>query len=266
MKCRGYVDGAGWGSYSPSFFRHEKETTMAVESVKKDNQQAAKKRQVALLFELEHSAVGGRAVLFDVCKRLLTEREVEFTEALFVRYFQKLSLEKCIGELLEAVGKKRLSAAKLAAEISEEVKAAMADKRLKMPTGFAKLIEQAKAENAVCGALTAMSRDAAEALVKRLGLDGVISKIHYAAPEADCFPTADAWLKLAKAVAVQPQGCIVLATNNASCKAALSGGMRPVAVPDEFTGYQDYGGSDLLIEKLNDEAITSIVALMAESR
>ncbi|MEI6808123.1 MAG: HAD hydrolase-like protein [bacterium] len=239
---------------------------MAGESVKKDSQQSAKKRQVALLFELEHSAVAGRAALFDVCKRLLTERDVEFTEALFVRHFQKLSIEKCIAELLEAVGKKRLSAAKLATEIAEEVKTALSDKRLKMSSGFSKLIEQAKAENAVFGALTALPKEVAEALVKRLGLDGVLAKINYAAPEADCFPTADAWLKLAKAVAVPPQGCIVITTSNSSCKAALSGGMRPVAAPDEFTGFQDFGGADLLVEKLNDEAATAIISLMIQSR
>lgn len=239
---------------------------MAGESVKKDNQQSAKKRQVALLFELEHSAIAGRAALFDVCKRLLTEREVEFSEALFVRYFQKMSIEKCVGELLEAVGKKRLSAAKLAGEITDEVKISLADKRIKMSSGFSKLIEQAKAQNAVFGALTALPKEAAEALAQRLGLDVVLTKINYASSEADCFTTADAWLKLAKAVAVPPQGCIVLTTDNASCKAALSGGMRPVAAPDEFTGYQDFGGADLLVEKLNDEAATAIISLMIQSR
>lgn len=239
---------------------------MAVETAKKDGRQATRTRPTALLFELEHSAVGGRAALFDVCKRLLTEREIELTEALFVRFFQRLSIEKCVGDLLDAVGKKRLSPAKLAAELTDELKIVLADKRLKMPGSFAKLLEQAKAENAVFGALTALPGDIAEELVKRLGLDGVLAKIHHASPEAECFPTADAWLKLAKAVAVPPQGCIVLATSQASCRAALSGGMRPVALPDEFTAYQDFGGSDLLVEKLNDEAVAAIVSLMMQSR
>ncbi|MEI6971057.1 MAG: hypothetical protein WCL44_06015, partial [bacterium] len=88
----------------------------------------------------------------------------------------------------------------------------------------------------------------------------------HAAPEADNFPTADAWLKLAKAVAVAPQGCVVITTNQESCMAALSGGMKPVAIPDAFTAFQDFGGADLLVDKFNDEAIEAIVALMIQSR
>lgn len=239
---------------------------MAGESAKKDSQPALKKRPIALLFELEHSAVDGRTLLFDVCKRLLAEREIELTPALFMTHFQKLSIEKCLDGLLEAVGKKRLSAGKLAAEIADEVKVAFSDKRLKVQSGFTKLIAQAKEENAVFGALTALPQDVADGLVKRLGLDGTLAKVHRAAPEADCFPTADAWLKLAKAVAVPPQGCVVIATNQASCRAALSGGMRPVALPDEFTSFQDFGGADLLLEKLNDEALEAIADLMSQSR
>ncbi|MEI6970612.1 MAG: hypothetical protein WCL44_03760, partial [bacterium] len=147
---------------------------MAGESVKKDSQPVAKQRPIALLFDLEHSAVDGRSLFFDISKRLLAEREIELTPALFMRHFRKQSMEKCLDGLLEAVGKKRLSAAKLAGEITEELKVGFTDKRLKMPAGFAKLVAQAKAEEAIFGALTALPNEVADDLIKRLGLDGVL--------------------------------------------------------------------------------------------
>ena len=244
----------------------KKEKKMASESTKKDNKQVDAKRPVALLFELENSVVNGRALFFDVCKRLLAERDIALTPALFLRYCQNVSIEKSMIGLLDAVGKKRLSPEKLASEIADEMKVAMADKQLKMSSAFTKLLAKSKEENAVFGALTALPQDVAVALVKRLDLSGTLTKIHHTSPDVESFPTADAWLKLAKSVGVVPQGCIVLTTTTGSSRAALSGGMRPVACPDEFTDGQDFGGADLYVEKLNDEAIASIVSLMRESR
>jgi len=240
---------------------------MPGESSRKDSPQVeTRKRPVALLFELEHSAIAGRSISFEVCKKLFAEREIELTPPLFVRHCRWPARETCMTEFLDVVGKKRLSGAKLAVEVGEALKDAFTDKHLKMAGGFAKLVEKARKENAVLGALTALDPEVATGMIKKLGMDEMNLKLHYASPDTPSFPTADAWLKLAKAVGVPPAGCTVLTTSAGSCKAALSGGMKPVAFPDEFTSCQDFGGADLLIEKLSDEIVDSIIALMVHSR
>jgi len=235
------------------------------ESARKENQQGgSKKKTVALLFEFENITVNGRKIVYDVCKRLLSEKEIDLTPSLFVRYCLRPSADIFLPELLDVVGKKRLSPSKLAAEIDAEIKKALADNHLKISGGFAKLLEKARRENATIGALTALSQDVTQGLVKKLGLDGTSLHLYYAAAGVVNFPTADAWLKLAKMVGVAPQGCTALATSSESCKAALSGGMSLVALPDDLTSSQDFGGVDLLIDKLNDESIGQVVSLMIQ--
>jgi len=237
---------------------------MATGTKKGSEQKVEFRRPVAFLFELENSAVDGRKMLFDVCKQLLGERDAELTPELFVRYCTIPSPARFVPALLDAMGKKRLSAEKLAAEITEALHSALLGDRVRAMPSFTKLMQKMQDKNVLLGSLTALPRDTAEALLKKLGLEKFNVKIHCSAPDAGAFPTADGWLKLAKVVSVPPVGCAALATSGVSCAAAVSAGMHCVALPDEFTSYQAFSGADLLVDKLSDENVTEIQSMLIQ--
>lgn len=240
---------------------------MTTETAKRGiERRADPRRPVALLFELENSAVDGRKVLYDVSKSLLADRGVELNPVLFSRHWVGPALHKSLPAVLDTAGKRRLSAEKLAGDIADGVKRALTEDRPRMSPGFSKLLQKVKDKHAAIGALTSLPQETADCLVKSLGLAEMQTRVHYTSQEAVVFPTADGWLKLAKIVAVPPGGCTVLSTSSASCKAALSAGMHCVAFPDDLTSFQDFSGSDLVVNKLSDENLADILSVLVQSR
>ena len=69
-------------------------------------------------------------------------------------------------------------------------------------------------------------------------------------------------LKIAKAMSKSPRVCIALVSSMASCKSALSAGMRCVALPDAFTSFQDFGGADVVYEHGDEVAIEELLKTM----
>ena len=45
----------------------------------------------------------------------------------------------------------------------------------------------------------------------------------------------------------------------AACKSAMSADLRCVAVPDDFTSFQDYSGADLILGSLDEMSAREIV-------
>jgi beta-phosphoglucomutase-like phosphatase (HAD superfamily) len=55
----------------------------------------------------------------------------------------------------------------------------------------------------------------------------------------------------------------VLVSSNTACKAALAAGLRAVAIPDDFTAHQDFGGADIIVDSASDIDAGEILAAMA---
>lgn len=74
------------------------------------------------------------------------------------------------------------------------------------------------------------------------------------------YPRADAWLKLVKELEVKAPACIALTTSMVACKAALTAGIRAVAIPDRYTGFQDFGGAHAVAERLEELDIVDLIS------
>ena len=214
-----------------------------------------------LLFELENIAVDGRTLAYDVLKNLFKDREVDLSRVLFMRHCVSPCPKEYLPKLLEAVDRKRLSADKLVGEIKQAMTACLDDSGLTMAAGLSKLLNKAGDRGIVRGALTSLPEDVAMRLMTKLGLD--VMGVHLLAiePMGSDFPTADAWLKLAKQVGLPRTRCTSLVTSAQSCRAALSAGMRCVAVPDEFTSYQDFAGADMVVDRLEGDAVERAISI-----
>jgi len=218
----------------------------------------------ALLFELENVAVEGRKITFDILRSLLSEGDAKITRELYMRHCLRSLPQQFLPALLKAAGRKKLAADRLAEEIREGIGLSLTDGSVQIRPCVGKLLADARVRNLSVGTLTSLDQEVAERLMTKLGLDAAdVTLLSSSANDRD-FPTADAWLKLAKSVAVAPVGCTVLATSLTSTRAALSAGMRCIGMPDEFTSFQDFSGADMVIEQLSDEAQEQILSFVAQ--
>ena len=80
------------------------------------------KSPFAVFFELENVAIHSRQATYDVLSSILTEQKIPFQPIHFGRYCLNPSLEEYVPDLLEAIGAKKLSADKLADDISSGYK------------------------------------------------------------------------------------------------------------------------------------------------
>ena len=228
---------------------------------------AEQKGQVgkAVLFELENFAVKGRQVVFDLLKKILAEENIVLTMSMFARYCSHPSVKHFIPMMLKVEGKTKVSEAKLTPDVTDAITAAFTGGSLKLDPGITRLLKLTEDEKSAVGTLSSFSDDIARQMLGKLGLtDHGVTLLSYPSQEKN-FPSADAWLKLAKRMSVPPTCCVVIASSSISCKAALSSGMRCVVVPDKFTACQDFGGADYVAEEFGDEAVARIGELLHAS-
>lgn len=233
-----------------------------MEKEAKKADQAAKKPAQAVLFELEMLAVGGRKILFDTLKRSLAEKEIDLTPVQFSRYCLTGKLKDGILRLIKDQAKKRFSEEKFVEDFLTELEVAFSRPALKADASVTALLKRAGEAGILLGALGCLSQPTLDKLIRNLGWEDHNIRLMSCAGSDKIFPTADAWLKLAKSMAVRPNRCLVVTTSQIACKSALSAGMKSVALPDEYTAFQDFGGADLVADGLNKGVLDRIFELL----
>ena len=215
---------------------------------------AGQKEQTAVypmvvLFELESLALAGRKRLYDLLKKALAAAGVQVTPALFSRYGLAASAEFAVAGLLEGAGGKG-DAAKIGADVAETFAADLAEK-VEVVSPVVKLIQAALKKGCAVGAVSALPEERAQAVLARLDLGGDVKLAAHKPTEA-VYPRADTWVKLLKSACKSTVPAVAVVSSAASAKAALAAGLRCIVVPDEFTGHQDFGGADLIVDSVAD--------------
>jgi beta-phosphoglucomutase-like phosphatase (HAD superfamily) len=216
------------------------------------------KAHQAVLFELENIAVRGRKIAFDVIKSVLADHNVELTPPMYSRYCLQSTPNRYLKKLLSD-GKNAHD--KIAEEIQQGIKLSLTDGGLKINKDLQALLDNKDIQRAAIGAISVSGEETARQMMEKLGL--LEKNVACLASEGgEDYPRADQWLKLSRRVQVDPSCCVALASSAASCHSALSAGMLCVVVPDDFTGFQDFGGADLVTDRLDQDTVTQILELL----
>jgi beta-phosphoglucomutase-like phosphatase (HAD superfamily) len=218
----------------------------------------------AILAELETLAVNGRQVSYDVLESVLSDKGVKLSPAQFSRRCVDRPVADAIADLLHSAGKKVASEDKLVEEVVQGTRLSLADGSVGSKIGIKSLLRVAAERQVQVGLLGLHDEKTGAQIAGKLGASAGDSEVATVSSDARGCPTPDAWLKLAKQLGVSPGGCLAVTTSSASCKSALSAGMRCVVVPDAFTEFQDYGGADRVLDALDDAGVESILELLAD--
>ena len=217
----------------------------------------------AILFELEGIAINGRQILFDVMKGALAGKKVKLTPVLFSRYCLDVSLNDSVATLLGQVNKDMDE--KIVATIVDGFNTAVLEKGAKLNPGLGKVLALAREQDISLGMVSCLKKATAENLAKKLGLtDGDIS-LFVNSVEGKLVPSADAWLKLTKQMGIVPPLCGAFVTSMKSGKAAISAGAKCVVVTDEYNSFQDFGGTDYVVDALDNQIGNELIDLLRNS-
>jgi beta-phosphoglucomutase-like phosphatase (HAD superfamily) len=179
---------------------------------------------------------------------------------LFARYCVAPSPRNFVPRLLQALGKTRHSAERLIAELQQNLQLAMADGSVALDADVVAVLDAARARQCRAGAVSALSADACAALSERLGLPerGLTLVSHE--QDVQFGPGPDVWRGLCRTLQVSPLRSFAVVSDQHACRAALLGGLRCVVRPDAYTGFQDFGGADLVVDRLSPAVFDALPA------
>ncbi len=214
----------------------------------------------ALIFELEYVAAKTRKVEFEAIKSAVASKGVELTPILFSRSSMSPLHRAAVTDVLLCSGKKADAIEKAVAEVDRTVADYCANEA-QLDEGLAKLIKATQARNIPVIAFTALPADIANKMMSKLGLDAMGVELLIPEEVKDSFPRADDWLKMLKQCNKEHVTLVAVVSSQVACKGALTAGAACIAVPDEFTSFQDYSGAKLVLDSLSDEKAEAMLDL-----
>lgn len=206
----------------------------------------------AVLFELDGVAVATRPVVFQAAGHALGRQKSALTAAVFSRFSLAGSQLAASRDLVERTGAGGVTGEEVAQAIADKVAAFLASDAASLNPGLDKLLKAAAHRGIPAAAVTALPEEVAKAALDRLGLTARGVKLFAFRDDEKPFPRVDAWLKVAKSLGKSARFCVAVASSQASCKSALSAGMRCVAVPDSYTSHHDFGGADVVLDSWDE--------------
>ncbi len=219
------------------------------EAAKKEEEAEAKpKSPYALLVELEGAAVHARQAEYEALRSVLKDQKLEVPKSLFIRHCLNARPSAYVPALLDALGGKKQEVDDLVKEVKSGVTMYLSSPEATLNPIAEHLLAEAHKRHMEVALLTGEKESVAKSLVGRWGGDHGRIKVFTYEPGSRPFPRADVWLKMAKSIARTPRQCIALAGSSYSAKTALSAGMPCIALADEFTAFQDFGGTDTVLD------------------
>lgn len=214
----------------------------------------------ALIFELEYVAAKTRAVEFAALKSAASTKGVELTPIQFSRSLMSPLHRAAVTDVLSRAGKKTDAIEKAVTEVDKTV-ANYCENEAELDKGLEKLIKATQARGIPVLTFTALPKDTAGKLMKKLGLDALGVEVIIPEEVKESFPRADDWLKILKQCDKERATLVAVVSSQIACKGALTAGAACIAVPDEFTSFQDFSGAKMVLDSLSDEKPDAILDL-----
>jgi beta-phosphoglucomutase-like phosphatase (HAD superfamily) len=206
----------------------------------------------ALIFELEYVAADKRKVEFEAIQSAAKTKGVELSSILFSRSDMSPLPRAAITSVLKQAGKKADAIEKAVAAVEKAI-AAYCEKEAELNKGLEKLIKATQKRGIPVLTFTALPEELAQKLMDRLGLTELGVELIIPDEVKASFPRADSWLKMLKKCDKEDATLVAVVSSQTACKGALTAGAACIAVPDEFTAFQDFSGAKMVLDSLEDE-------------
>lgn len=201
----------------------------------------------ALFFDLDNLVASARRLYYAALKEIVSAQGKELTPVLFSRFFVTGNGAD-LPALYTELGLPADAADGIDGQIAETVTPRLAASTAKPDAALSAWIAAAQARGALVVAVTSLATDAAESLLARIGLNPEVIRISTMDEPGD----NASWTKACASVGKLPRRCVAVVTSSDAAKAALAAHLGVVAVPDEYTDFQDFGGADAVLGSLKE--------------
>ncbi|MBC8206335.1 MAG: hypothetical protein ISR85_02325 [Kiritimatiellales bacterium] len=215
-----------------------------------------------LFFELETFAASGREAMFDALKKVMKSKELDVTQALFAKCGLTSRPAAAIQAMIDDSGRNLTTGDQLADQAETALKKFFAD-GAELNAALPALIKAAQAQGIEVVALSPWGEEQAAALMKKLGLDELGVELVALDCKEAVFPRADHWLRLLKQREQDTIPVIALVSSAAACRGALTAGATCVAVPDQYTSFEDFSGAKLILDSLGEMKPAELLDLVS---
>jgi len=233
------------------------ESKAAVQTNGKTEPKARPRR--ALLVELDPLAVRGRDVLFETVQGLLKEKHASFDAMTFSKTCLDPDLERALEALPDRVGASSVDGSKFREDVQSAMSFYVQSEDVNILEGLPELLRDASAAGFALGFVTTLEEEEARPVLDRILPEGVEADLFSSADEQRAVAGADVWLRAAKTLMLEPRKCAALVSGADACRAALTAGMRCIALPDVYTEFQDFSGADRVAEALSADLTKEIL-------
>ena len=223
-------------------------------TAKKKNEVEGASAKSALIFEMDNVALGARRIRYEVLAGILQEQGIELTPVLYSRYCLHPAPSAFMPSFLKLMNYKAAAPAQVIERVMGETVSRLMQKTTVVNEGLIKWIQAAAGRGAAVACVSMLPQESADAVAAHLGFDRWDVRVFSGQPNGEdrSFPRAEHWLRMSKAIERNPTRCLALVSSMFTAKTALAAMMNVVAVPDEFTEYQDFGGANLVCADLKE--------------
>lgn len=242
------------GTYTGSTFDHElievrKGKLMSADTTTLEEKPIeAPRSPYAVLVELEGVAANVRRAEYEALCNLITDGSTPMNIALYVRHCLNRSPAAYLKSLLAALGSKTKDVAGLAKQIEDGISIYLTSADAKINPRVAELIAEAIRRQMEVVVVTGCAEATAKAALERWGSPYDQLKVFSHAYQDRPSPDLDEWLRAAKSASRPSRQCVALAGSHLAVKAALAATMRCIAVPDEYTEFEDFSGAAAVLD------------------
>jgi len=201
-----------------------------------------------VVVEFDFTVLDGAQLLFDIAKKRLAQDGIDLTIKLEAKHLAGGNYQGGMTELFNALENKN-DPATTAHELADAFKAAVTER---IPTaitqGFKDFIT---ALNAKGIKVVVASRGNVEVLQKALeGLDKELCVAYQESSTTYGNCKWDAWRRACVPNGLHEMLSVAVAGSGAGVKSALVAGLSAIGVVHPHTAYQDFGGSDVVVESI----------------
>lgn len=222
---------------------------MSAESATQEEKKTeAPRSPYALFCELEGVIANVRRAEYDALCNVIADGASSMTMKLYVRHCLNRSPSTYLPGLLEALGAKAKDVAGLAKEIENGVSIFLKSADAVVPAPVAAILQEALNRHMDVAIVTGCPEALAKATLEQWGTPYDRLRVITHGSSGRHSPVLDDWLRLAKVLSLPARQCVAVAGSHLSVKSALCAGMRSIAVPDEFTSFQDFSGADVVLD------------------
>jgi len=213
-----------------------------------------------VIVEFDFTAVDGAQLLFDIAKKRLAEDGVDLDIKLEATHLVGGNYQGGVTELFSALGCKS-DPVKTARDLAEAFKGAVTEHTAAAVTpGFIGFIKALSAKG--IKTIVATRGDVA-ALQKALeGLDSDLCVVYQETSSTYGNCKWDAWRRVCSPNGLHEMLTVAVAGSGAGVRSALVAGLSAIGVVHPHTEYQDFGGADVVVEKIDASLADEVLRML----